>query len=265
MVERSVSYKTAKNKEFDWETQTTIINNNYSIISCFDSVPEGYISKYLSLDQANKELKTKGKSLYTSYYIANQLAIIAIQTFNDGFAYVFNKDIPNDYQTDSRFIISNTYESLLNCYVFTSHKISHKYLSTLINEYFLRGGIIYEKYHQFDDFYLKLIRKQRQKSFRDEIVFDSIFKHNFREIGKNKWSNGSTIIEQKDIQRSSMSFPSYKQHTELDITLDKKILIGSIFYKYYKHINQLSDNTFGVVCNKDIQTYHFTYFEITFK
>lgn len=241
-----------------------IINNNYALQSVFDDIPEGIIGcKYLSINEAKINLRRRKGGYLTSYNIVEHLAIVGIVPFNKGIAYIFNKELPACCTGDAVEITQNTYESLMNCYVFCSGLISLELLDNLISEYKKRGGIVYDTYHSFEKLELRKARSKRKIIYRNEIVFDSIFKHGFREIGKNKWSDGCVIIQQKQIQRSVLGCHSCNSHCYLQTSLKNKMLIGSVFAKYYAHINQHTEHSFGVVCRtKDDRSYNFAYFEV---
>lgn len=253
-------------KDFDTMLTNTIINDNYAVQSSFDDVSEGLTSsKHLSKAKANEILKTKKRGCLTSYNVVECLAVVGIVPFNSGLAYVFNKALPTGNIEDPFSITGNTYESLMGCYVYSSQVINKKILDNLTTEYHKRGGVIYEDYHSFENLELRKDRQSRQVEYRNNIVFNSIFKHGFKETGKNKWSDGSVTIKQKDVQRSVMKYTSVKTHTELYVTLDKMMLIGSVFAPFLQGVNQLSKESFGIVCNKiSGHKYYFTYFEIEF-
>lgn len=255
------------NKIHNEQTAEDIINNNYAVQQYFDNVPEGiFIEMYLSMDKAKEVLSKTKRTHFTSYGIVHKLAIIGVVPFNDGVAYVFNKELPQSDATDHRIVTAETFERLMDCYVFTSQFISAELLDRLVDEYKRRGGMVYEDYHSFDRIELRKVRKKRRREYRDRIVFESIFKHGFREVGKQKWSNGDVIIREKQMQRSSTKYPAVKHHTKLEVPIYRMMLIGSIFGRYTIGINQLNDNLFGIVCNKENSSkYHFTYFEIEFK
>ncbi len=245
------------------EIANSIICNNYAVVGVFDDMIETLVSeKYLTKKRAEDIFKTKRNRYLTSYRVVKRLAIVGIVSFNEELAYIFNEDFTKSSTDNKTVIASNTYENLMDCCVFHYQYINEKLLKELVEEYYERGGIVYENYQDFEILILKKEANVRRKKYRDDIVFNSIFKHDFREVGKNKWSNGSTVIKQGDIQRSSIKYPYCKSHCELETSLDNRILIGSIFGRYYEHINQISNNTFGIVC-KNNKSYNFTYFEIT--
>jgi hypothetical protein len=82
-------------------------------------------------------------------------------------------------------------------------------------------------------------------------------------VGDKKWSNGEIVIKRKQIECSSLTYPSNLKHTELKTSFENMILIGSIFGKYYTHVNQLKEKVFGVSCStKNSRRYNFAYFEV---
>ncbi|NQY30341.1 MAG: hypothetical protein HRT69_12820 [Flavobacteriaceae bacterium] len=243
---------------------TAIINNNFAVQSVFDDVSEGLCSeKHLSEKEANKLHKNKKTSYQTNYGVVKCLAIVGIVPFNKHLAYVFNKQLPNSESSDNISITSGEYEELMDCYVYRSSRISENQLEKLEKEYYKRGGVVYPNYRSFEDLILRKVRKYRNNEFINGIVFDSIFKHGFREVGKKKWSNGEITIRRKQIQCSSISYPSHLKHTELNTSFKNMTLIGSIFGKDYTHINQLKEDVFGVICStKNSSSYNFGYFEV---
>lgn len=245
---------------------SNIITNNFTVCRNFDDIYDGVSSPmYLTEDQAYDILKQMKGSYLTSYNVAERLAIIGIIPFNDGVAYIFNKDLPVCIGSNYKTIVANTYESLVSCYVFTSKYIESDLLNRLTLEYYKRRGIIYDSYGSFENIEIRETRRYRQLEFRNKIVFDYIFKHGFCEVGANKWSDGVNVIRQKDYQRSVIGYPSVKTHTELNIDRNNMMLIGSIFSPFLQKINPLPENSFGIICDKgDRSSYHFTYFEITF-
>ncbi len=249
------------------ELADAIINNNYAVQSVFDNVPEGIVSrKFLSKQEADSLLKVKVRSYLTSHSVVETLAVVGVVPFNSETAYIFNKKLPNCNTDDVTNVVMNTYESLMDCYVFYNGMISKRLLEQLESEYYERGGFNYESYHSFEDMVLNNVRKQRQREFRNQIVYEYFFKHGFVEVGKNKWTCEGVTIKQKEIQRCCIGYPSVKKHSNLDIDKVKMILIGSLFARFLQHISQLSDSSFGVVCNTGgVDKYRFTYFEITFK
>lgn len=258
--------ETTKPMTYDALVSAAIINNNYAIQSVFDDIPEGFVTaKFLSKQEAEIELKAKKRGYLTSYRIVNHLAIIGIVPFNKGEAYIFNKKLPPALSDDTVTVTANVYETLMDCYVYHSEYISKKLLDSLISEYYKRGGVIYDTYHSFEELELRKERNIRKREYRNDIVFNSIFKHGFREIGKNKWTNGSVIIKQKRTQKSVIGYPYCYSHCDLETSDNNKVLIGSIFGKYYDHINQHSNNSFGIVCHENNRkSYNFAYFEVAF-
>ena len=245
-----------------------IIYNNYMVQRNFDDMHDGYLnSEYLSKEEAEKLKNQKRKPRYlTGYRVVKRLAIVGVVPFNNKHAYIFNKPLPRSEEDDNVTITSREFEELMNCYVFTSLRISKRLLDNLISVYEKRGGIVFEKYHSFENLAIRPEREKRQKLFRNTIVYDSIFKHGFVEVGKNRWSNGLIKIQESETQRVSVEYPRCNSHMDVKTNLSNRIAMGSIFGRFYKHINQLDSNTFGVVCNtNDSRTYHFTYFEVTFK
>lgn len=251
---------------YDALLAAAIISNNYAVQSVFDDIPEGFASsKFLSRDEAEDKLKTKKQGYLTSYRIIEHLAIVGIVPFNSGVSYIFNKKLPVCITDDAVTITADMYENLMDCYVFHSEFISKELLDSLIAEYCKRGGVVYSKYHSFEELELRKVRNKRKREYRNKIVFDSVFKHGFREVGKNKWSNGSITIKQKRTQKSVIGYPHQKNHCDLFATQEIKMTLGSIFGKFYSHINQHSDNTFGIVCStNDSHHYNFAYFEVAF-
>lgn len=262
-----MSINPIKDNVFDLEISKSIIKDNYAVVSVFDDISEGVVSKkHLSKNEAEVFKRNQKRGYFKNFMIIESFAIIGIVKFNSGEAYVFNKELPYSEATDKIQITSASYESLMDCYVFCSTRISFKLLEKLKNEYYSRKGFFYPEYHAYENLILKPERNSRNKEFIIEIIFDSIYKHGFREVGKKRWSNGKTTIKQKEIQRFSTSFPSHLQHTELNDSIENKSLIGSIFGKYYTHINQLEENCFGVVCSgPKNERYLFSYFEVTTK
>ena len=256
--------KEQANPELDTLLAADIINNNYAVQSVFDDVSEGLVSKKHLSEAKAKELKTNKKIGHlTNYRVVNCVAIIGIVPFNKGLAYVFNKHFYDTESLDKISITSGIYEDLMDCYVYGSSRISKKHLETLEKEYYKRGGVVYPDYHSFEELILQKVRKFRNNEFINGIVFDSIFKHGFREVGNKKWSNGEVKIKREQIQCSSISYPSHLKHTELNTSFKNMILIGSIFGKDYTHINQLKENVFGVICSsKNSSRYNFAYFEV---
>jgi len=266
MSEVNTVQETTKPMAYDAVLSAAIIHNNYAIQSVFDDVSEGYVtSKFLSKHEAESKLKTKKRGYLTKYRIVNHLAIIGIVPFNKGLAYIFNKKLPPALSDDTITVTANVYENLMNCYVYHSDYISKELLDSLVSEYHKRGGVIYNYYHSFEELELRKERNLRKREYRNDIVFNSIFKHGFREIGKNKWTNGSVIIKQKITQKFVIGYPYCYSHCDLETSDNNKVLIGSIFGKYYNHINQHSNNSFGIVCyEKKRKSYNFAYFEVTF-
>lgn len=245
-----------------------IIKNNYGVISFFDDVAEGSVSsKFLSKEEATLEAfkKNRNSGHLTLFRVVENVAIIGIIPVNGRLAYIFNKEVKCFNSEDKINITSGVYEDLMNCYVFRSTKISESYLNELKEDYFNRGGFVYSKYRSFEDLVLRPDREFRKEIYINDIIFNSIFKHGFREVRKKRWSNGEICIRQKQIQRLSVNYPSYLNHAEFEIQISKKMFLGSLFGKYYERINQLDENKFGVVCSeRKLNKYNFAYFEVEF-
>lgn len=244
-----------------------IINDNFAVCSYFDNVSEGFVSrKYLSKEIADEILKTKKNTFLYTHRVVEHVSIIGIVPFNSTKAYVFNYLPTTKVNTNDRIeITAKTFEELMNCYVFQHNEISKKELEILEDDYYKRGGKIYDDYRAFENEILKKERKKRKKQFRNELV-ENIIKHGFRETGRNKWSNGQgVIVREKYIKRISHKYKPNKNHADLDIDFYWKLYIGALFSKYLTDVHQLSENVFCIPCNKNnTQRYHFTYFEIEF-
>lgn len=253
--------------KYNTEKAANIINNNYTVQRTWDDMPDGFVGgRMLSKKEALVKLNTMTRSRLTYYKVVEHLSIVGIVPFNKGEAYVFNKKPPVYRGMNGEVITCDTYESLMSCYVFHSEIIDPDLLKRLKNEYYERGGYDYPKYHAFEDMELSKVRQQRKREYRNEIVFGSIFKHGFREVGKNKWSYGVITVKQKLYQRSSIHYPYVKSHTELHVGREKMMYIGSIFGAYLTSVNQLSKNVFGIPCGRSTSApYNFVYFEIDFK
>ena len=246
------------------ELAREIVKNNYAVISVFDDVAEGLSSKrYLTEKNAKTICSNKKRGYLTSYRVIERVAIIGIVPFNDELAYIFNKPYTIGEETDNITITSHVYDGLIDCYVYRNSRMSKRHLDLLVKEYKSRGGIVFPTYHSYEQLILKEDREERIKEYVNEIVFESIFKHGFREVGKRKWANGSVVIKQHSIQKGSMKYPNNIKHTEMEVCYEDRLLIGSIFGKYYNHINQLGISVFGIICKTDIgRSYEFAYFEI---
>lgn len=250
----------------NYDNQKNIINNNYAVQRNFDSIYDGLASpKYLSKDEALNTIQNLKKTYLTSFKVISHLAIIGIVKFNSGEAYIFNRKLNDNEKTgDTIYITCDDYEELMKCYVFHSEYINSNILDSLKKEYFNRGGSFFEEYHSFEDVMLHPERELRKKAFRNEIIYH-IIKHGFREVGKNKWSNGNIIIRQINVQKINGNYHHCKSHLDLDLHLKYKIYLGSIFSKYAVSFNQLSEKYFCVPCQKNIeQRYCFIPFEILF-
>jgi hypothetical protein len=244
-----------------------IINNNYIVQRFFDDHNDGFVGgKYLSKKQAMDLLKTTRAKGHVRYDVVERLAIIGIVPFNNTLAYVFNQKLNDFGSKDKIRITCNDYEGLMDCYVFAGESIDKKSLLALVNEYHNRGGLIYNKYHSFNDEKLCKFRRQRQQKYRDNIVYNSIFKHGFREIKKNTWGDGAVVITTKDCTTINMHYPSHNTHTSLNVCKARMMMIGSIFGPFMTMVNQLSGDTFGITCGrKPSNDYYFTRFEIKFQ
>lgn len=248
-----------------------ILYNNYSVQESFDSVPSTIRRGYLSKTKALEICRSKRGKWKTSYRAVEHISILGIVPFNDGFAYVFNQKPPVCYDDSKRITTTGeVFEELMNCYVYTSISIDKTLLESLISEYKERGGKIYESYQSYNTEVLNPIRQERRHEYRTQIV-ETIFKHNFREEKNRKWENESAIIQEIDHGRLSLKYGSFKSHTDLETSLQNRMLIGSIFgeYKHYTNlsgcINQLSENEFCIRCNKPNKRYNFCCFLIKFK
>ncbi len=250
----------------NYDNQKNIINNNFAVQRNFDSVYDGLASpKYLSKNEALNMFRDLKQTYLTSFKVISHLAIIGIVKFNSGEAYVFNRKLHDSDKTgDTTYITCENYEELMNCYVFHSEIVNSKLLNTLKTEYYNRNGSFFEKYHDFEDNILRPERILRKHEFRNEIV-EHIIKHDFREIGKNKWSNGNVVIKHTDFQKSSLKYPHCKGHLDVNLNINYKLYLGSIFSKYAVSFNQLSDKYFCIPCVKnEKQRYCFVPFEVTF-
>lgn len=245
-----------------------IRNRVFAVERYFDNVFDGYYSpKYLTKEEAVKQLKEANqiRSRYYSYSVKKHLAILGIVKFNEGKAYVFNINPNISYdQKDLIKITGGNFEELMNCYVYRGLMFPKNKLKKLEEDYYNNGGVFFEKYHDYEKKVLNKIREHRQKEFRNTIVED-IFKHNFREIKKNTWSNKSgVIIKQTKFQRLSVNHSSFENIMDIDCkNHNEKVLINSIFSKHVKNINQIGEKNFCIPCNtNDRRDYHFTCFEI---
>jgi hypothetical protein len=243
-----------------------LINNNYVVAKYFDNISDGFASsKYLSKEDAEKILNTKKQGYLTSFAIVEHTSIIGIITFNNHKAYIFNNFI-YEKCNDAIKVTAEVYEELMNCYVFKSYEISKKTLEKLESEYYQRGGKLYPYYHDFENEVLKPNRKKRQQEFRNEIICH-LFKHNFREVGKNKWSNEEgVIIKEISTTHISSKYNFVKNYLDMDIDFKYKFYISALFSKYLKQVNQFDENKFCIPCIKNkIQKYNFVCFDLEFK
>lgn len=240
-----------------------MIKNNYCVVKYFDNHEDGLASKkFLTKDEAERIKKSFKEQPYISFGVVEHLSIVGIIPFNHRFAYIFNKKLPVHEGDDCITITSETYEELMNCYVFTSYKISKSLLQNLINEYHERGGVTYSKYHDFENNVLKEDRKNRQLLFKGEIV-KSFESHGLKQESENTWIGLGIVVTRTQSNRRNAKYDTAKNHLGLDIDLGRKILLGSIFGLFVQEISQLSNSDFTVVCNKK-ESYHFNCFNVSF-
>jgi hypothetical protein len=231
-----------------------IINNNYSVIRLFDDRNDGYVKSNLShkeaIDLKNK-LQRNNRGYLKRYDIKLDVAIIGIVEFNKDFAYIFNY-IPDSSNSTNKVVITcKTYEELMDCYVYASKYIDSDLFDKLNKEYTRRGGEVF-KYHGYEDKILSPERKSRRREFRNNIV-ENIFKHGFKEVGKLKWSNGNITIKQSDISRMSINYESNVHPMDLNISINDRIMINSLFSPVCEYASRLSENT---ICVRTIDHNH---------
>lgn len=246
-------------------TINKIINCNYSVINTFDDHYDGCIGKYKTEDEAKSIRYGRGKRrkgyLPGCIVVYNQ-AIVGEVDFNGHSAYVFNYFYKTQQTNDDcELITAGAFDELKECYVFSSMLFSSSQLKKLVNEYHYRGGYKFKKYHDYENDILIPIRISRQQEFRAEIV-EHIFKHQYQETKKLTWRNGKIKIKQVPHNRSSLKQPFVKTIMDLDVDIDYKIELSSIFGSYYDGVNILNDNVICIPCRSKINTHSFIVFTV---
>ncbi|AGO49598.1 hypothetical protein Phi4:1_gp185 [Cellulophaga phage phi4:1] len=245
----------------------TIKENNYRVVRYFDDNFDGFVGeKHLSKSDA-EELANKyrkGSKYLTTFSVKEQVAILGIQKFNDGKAYIFNR-IPEKAENGNVCITAESYESLMDCFVFCSYQMHEKKLENLEKEYYARGGIFYDTYQGYKEEVLNPEKDKRRNEFRVELI-EKLLKHNFREVGKQKYYNEELgiTVQQVDTNRVSLSHPHCKKHEDIEnIGFFNRMFLGSMFSEYTDDYRQLTPNLFNIPCQKDNKGYTHLVFEVT--
>jgi hypothetical protein len=246
-------------------TINKIINCNYSVINTFDDHYDGYIGKYKTKDEAESIRHERGKrrnGYLTGCNIVHNQAIVGDVDFNGKSAYVFNYFYKNQQTNDDcELITAGSFDELKECYVFSSMLFSSKELKRLVDEYHNRGGYKFEKYHDYENDIFKPVRISKKQEFRTEIV-EHIFKHQYQETKKLTWSNGKIKIKQVPNNCSSLKQHLVKTIMDLDVDIDYKIELNSIFGNYYNAVNILNNDIVSIPCRSKINTHSFVVFTV---
>jgi len=237
-----------------------IINCNYSVIKTFDGHFDGYVSKYNTKCEAEliRQEKVNSKGYLSGCSIVHNLAIVGDVDFNGGSAYIFNRKF-SQTKDETESITAGFFDELKECYVFSSMLISSKELKLLISEYYKRGGYKFKKYHDYENEIFKPIRINEKQHFRNEIV-ENIFKHQYRETKKLTWTNGNIKIKQVTHNCISLKQPLVKTIMDLDVDINYKIELNSIFGNYFREVNVLNDGIISIPCKSKTNTHSFVVF-----
>jgi len=240
-----------------------IIHCNYSVINTFDDHYEGSVKSHISKKEADEIYTAIGNDkvgYLRGHEVVHNLAIVGEVDFNGKSAYIFNRDF-RQTSDKTELITAGFFNSLKECYVFQSMLFSSKDLKILIEEYHNRGGYKFEKYHDYENEIFNQIRSNEKQAFRNEIV-KHIFKHQYQETKKLTWSNGKIKIKQVLHNCISINQPLVKSIMDLDIDINYKVELNSIFGNYYRGVNILNDGIISLPCQSKINTHSFTVFTV---